>query len=274
MTRKFLALPSDDIRDVQTGIPDFFSIDSPTKCSLYFDLLRQWLKDCDQRHQCHQRAEFRPTRLIEVGDLNSNNLRLVEKAKQDGPVDYLALSHCWGGPTQDEKEEFCTTPRNIQERLKEFTCETLPKTFQDAISVTRKLGIPFLWIDSLCIIQFVQEKDSKSDWERESKLMERVFSSAYCTISATSAAGWQEGFLERKSTIPPVRVQDVSGNTVYVCNNVDNFSRHVEEGKLNTRGWVLQERVLSRRNIHFTEKHTYWECGKEVRYENFTRMPR
>lgn len=102
--------------------------------------------------------------------------------------------------------------------------------------------------------------------------MERVFSSAYCTIAATSATGWKEGFLERKSTIQSVQVQDVSGKRIHVCNNVDNFNDDVEDGSLNKRGWVLQERVLSRRIIHFTKKHTYWECGEGVRCENFTRM--
>lgn len=260
-------LSGDYIQDVQNGIPDLFAImNSMTDWPLYFELLSQWLAECNQGHECHQRTMFCPTRLIFVGDSDPNKLRLVERASR---VDYLALSHCWGGPTTDEKKKYCTTPENIRRRRKGFTFEDLPKTFQDAVQVTRKLGKNFLWIDSLCIIQ---EEEGKSDWKRESKLMERVFSSAYCTIAATSAAGWKEGFLERKPTIQSVQVQDVSGNRLYVCNNVDNFNDDVEDGNLNKRGWVLQERVLSRRIIHFTKKHTYWECGKGVRCENFTRM--
>ena len=119
-------------------------------------------------------------------------------------MDYLALSHCWGGPATDEGKKYCTTPENIPRRLNGFTYEDMPKTFQDAVQVTRKLGKHFLWIDSHCIIQ---EEEGKIDWERESKLMEQVFSSAYCTIAATSATGWKEGFLERESTIQSVRVQ-------------------------------------------------------------------
>lgn len=237
-----------------------------TDWPLYFELLNQWLVECDQDHECHQKAEFCPTRLVFVGDSDSNKLRLVE---QSGRVDYLALSHCWGSPTTDERKKYCTTPENIRRRRNGFTCEDLPKTFQDAVQVTRKLGKHFLWVDSLCIIQ---EEEGKTDWERESKLMEEVFSSAYCTIAATSATGWKEGFLERKSTIQSVQVQDVSGNRIYVCNNVDNFNDDVEDGDLNKRGWVLQERVLSCRIIHFTKKHTYWECGKGVRCENFVTM--
>jgi hypothetical protein len=190
------------IQDVQTGIPDLFAIkNSMTDRPLYFELLSQWLVECDQGYECHQKAEFCPTRQIFVGDLDPNKLRLVEQA---GPVDYLALSHCWGGPATDEGKKYCTTPENIPRRLNGFTYEDLPKTFQDAVQVTRKLGKHFLWIDSHYIIQ---EEEGKIDWERESKLMGQVFSSASCTIAATSATGWKEGFLERESTIQSVRVQ-------------------------------------------------------------------
>ena len=239
-----------------------------TDCHLYFELLSQWLAECDQYHECHREAKFCPTRLIFVGDSDPNKLTLVEQAD---PVDYLALSHCWGGPTTNERKKYCTTPENIQRRRNGFAYEDLPKTFQDAVQVTRKLGKWFLWIDSLCIIQ---GEKGQFDWKKESKLMELVFSSAYCTIAATSATGWNEGFLERKSSIQSVQVQDASGNGIYVSNNVGNFHDDVDDGKLNKRGWVLQERVLSPRIIHFTEKHTYWECGERVRCENFARLER
>lgn len=135
------------IQDVQTGIPDLFAIkNSMTDWPLYFELLSQWLVECDQDHECHQKAKFCPTRLIFVGDSDSNNLRLVERAsrvlafvKRVAGVDYLALSHCWGGPTTDEKKKYCTTPENIRRRRKGFTIEDLPKTFQDAVQVTRNL---------------------------------------------------------------------------------------------------------------------------------------
>ena len=146
------------IRDVQIGIPDLYAIkNSMTDWPLYFELLSQWLAECDQGHKCHRKAEFCPTRLIFVGDSDPNMLRLVKQASR---VDYLALSHCWGSPTTDEKKKYCTTLENIRRRRKGFTFEDLPKTFQDAVQVTRKLGKHFLWIDSLCIIQ---EEKGKSD---------------------------------------------------------------------------------------------------------------
>jgi hypothetical protein len=63
--------------------------------------------------------------------------------------------------------------------------ESLPALFQDAVVATRNLGIPYLWIDSICIIQ-----DSKQDWEAESAKMGSVYRNAYVTIAA-SVSGFQ-----------------------------------------------------------------------------------
>jgi hypothetical protein len=257
----------DEIRGIQLGFPNLHATKYPLiDSSLYFELLRQWLRECKRHSKCRRKADFCPTRLIYVGNSDPNMLKLVEQA---GQVYYIALSHCWGDPTTDDKEKFCTTPSNLSRRRNAFTFNDLPKTFQDAIQVTRELRIQYLWIDSLCIIQ---GEEGNTDWETEAKLMERVFNSAYCTIAATSATSWNDGFLERKATSQAVQVQDVSGRWIYVCDNIDNFDVDVDDGNLNKRGWVLQERVLSRRTIHFTERHTYWECGEGVLCENFTRM--
>jgi hypothetical protein len=137
--------------------------------------------------------------------------------------------------------------------------------------VTRELRVPYLWIDSLCIIQY---EDNKEDWKRESGRMEKVFSLAYCTIAATSAVDSKAGFLERNVSTEYVLVQDASGRRFYICTSMDNFNNDVEKARLNTRAWVMQERVLSRRTIHFSNNQTYWECGKGVYCENLTRLER
>ncbi|OXV10397.1 hypothetical protein Egran_01842 [Elaphomyces granulatus] len=116
-------------------------------------------------------------------------------------MDYLVLSHCWGDPTDEERKRFCTTPENYRGRKEGFSYNDLPKTFQDAVRVTRELDKKYLWIDSLCIIQ-----GDKEDWKKEAKRMEHVFASAYCTIAASSASNWRDGFLERNlSPHPPGR---------------------------------------------------------------------
>ena len=202
--------------------------------------------------------------MIFVGHSTSKNLKLENLTS---PVDYVALSHCWGHPTVEQKKKYCTNDANYQDRLTDgFFLNDLPKTFQDAVRVTRELGKLYLWIDSLCIIQ-----ENKHDWETESKRMEDVFALASCTIAASSATNWDDGFLGPHLTHRPIAVEDVSGRKIYIAGSISNFEYDIGRAPLNQRSWVLQERVLSRRIIHFTARYTYWQCGKRVRCDDFTR---
>jgi hypothetical protein len=161
----------------------------------------------------------------------------------------------------------------LEQRKTGFQVQDLPKTFQDAVAVTRQLGKRYLWIDSLCIVQSVDGTET-DDWEVESKRMEIVFSSAYCTLAASSAKGSDEGFLKPRPSCPPLQIETKDGRRLYVSTEVDNFFEDIEMSPLNSRGWVLQERILSRRTIHFSAKHTYFECGKGICCENFAFMER
>ncbi|CAN9326819.1 unnamed protein product, partial [Alternaria alternata] len=102
--------------------------------------------------------------------------------------------------------------------------------------------------------------------------MEDVFASAYCTIAATSAADSTVGFLAQKPSTEYARVQDAAGNQVYICTHMDDFEKNGEKAELNKRAWVMQERVLAKRTIHFSANQTYWECGEGVSCENLTKM--
>ncbi|KAK1979868.1 heterokaryon incompatibility protein-domain-containing protein [Colletotrichum cereale] len=150
----------------------------------------------------------------------------------------------------------------------------LPKTFRDALTITRELDIRYLWIDSLCIIQKSgkgEDKEAKTDWEREAELMEKVFSSAYLTIAASCAEHKFHGFLHPRTPRQTVTMEADDGARFHIREVIDNFDLDVEQGKLNKRAWVLQERALSRRTIHFTQNQVYWECGKGIRCETFTK---
>jgi hypothetical protein len=67
-----------------------------------------------------------------------------------------------------------------------ISLQQLPTLYKEAVEVTRKLGLRYLWIDSLCIIQ--RQKMSKdSDWLREASMMGQVYSNSYCNIAAMDA---------------------------------------------------------------------------------------
>jgi hypothetical protein len=267
--------PPPDRNDIPIGFP----VLPEPRSAARFALLRSWLELCDENHDCARRyarphrivrpQRGSPNRLIYVGHANPEVLRLY-RPKQMEVVKYTALSHRWGShpPTEDDPR-FCTTDNNIAARFNEFRLSELPKTFCDAIRVTRELGIEYLWIDSLCIIQW-----NSRDWDLQAERMQEVFASAYCTIAATSAVDSNAGFLARNSSAEYVRVQDTAGNQVCVCTHMDDFENDVEQAELNKRAWVMQERVLAKRTIHFGANQTYWECGEGVFCENLTIMKR
>ncbi|KAF5555909.1 serine threonine kinase [Fusarium mexicanum] len=250
-----------DLGSVQVGYPTL----SPPECPERYRLFQEWLRVCDNEHS-HTRDESSldcavqmPTRLIHVGESSER----LEDIKDSGFLSYLALSHCWGGSTS-----LSTLTSNIDQFRNEIPHEQLPLNFQEAIKVTRALKIPYLWIDSLCIIQ-----DDPEDWRREAARMGQVFSNAYCTIAATSAATSNEGFLTPKfSSTLSATLETPSGGLFHISEFMEDCNRDLESAPLNTRGWVMQERALSRRTLHFTRTQVYWECGNGLHCERLFKL--
>ena len=113
-----------------------------------FDLIKHWVSKCDHKHpECRMNSKRLPNRVIDVGTGESDiQPRLRETEQETGA--YIALSHCWG-----TNRHFVTEKATLHVNLKGIHFEDLPKTFRDAIVLTRRLGVQYLWIDSLCIIQ-------------------------------------------------------------------------------------------------------------------------
>lgn len=233
-----------------------------------FQSLSRWLYECDSNHVvCSNSSKILPTRLIDVHPTrNEHECRLSETTAETGQ--YLALSYCWG---TDQSTIATTTTANLADRFCGFNINSLPKTFQDAIHLTRKLGVKFLWIDALCIIQ-----DNTSDWERESSTMCQVYRNAYLTLAATASSSGSGGLYAEiqksasRSHIIPINSKGTSieihcrkyfkHRTLYSVNQ-----REVDP--LSTRAWAYQERLLSRRIVHFTSQELLWECRSHQRCE-------
>ena len=79
--------------------------------------------------------------------MRSDVLKLVNSEGQFG--EYCSLSYRWGPPGHT----FQMTKANMDKLVKGFDLLGLPRLLQDAIEITRRLGIAYLWIDAICIIQ-------------------------------------------------------------------------------------------------------------------------
>lgn len=250
-------------RGLQLGFP---RLPDPGS-SVHLAVISHWLTQCNDRHECYPKGiRFFPTRLVDVGVEHLPSVHLLRSTTDIAEgTRYIALSHRWGS---EHQKTLKTTTHNICALATAIQLQDLPKTFQDAVFVTRGLGQRFLWIDSLCIIQ-----DDPADWQYESQRMEAVFSSAYCTIAATCASGTDDGFLKHRLERRSVLIKGTpTHQPYYICEALNDFTNDVDKSELNTRGWVLQERALARRTVHFTGNQTYWECGQGVRCETLTKM--
>ncbi|KAF9735146.1 hypothetical protein PMIN03_007382 [Paraphaeosphaeria minitans] len=243
--------------------------------SAFFDILKLWLSDCDLNHQdCHvgTKRAF-PTRLVDVGTSADPELRLMD-TREEKPTDhrYIALSHPWGDtkrypPFNTVRKDVTGEKRDVESFKERIPYEELPATFRDTVDSTRALGIRYLWIDSICIVQ-----GPDGDFSEEAKKMEDVYSGAFCVLAASRAQHQHDGFLQARPRPDYATLIGPGGHPYYVCHATDNFTEDVLQGSLNQRGWVLQERALARRTIYFTEAQTYFECGNGIRCETMTKM--
>jgi hypothetical protein len=233
-----------------------------------FELGKQWIKSCEKHPFCkkarpHPDPSFRPTRLIKV--IGSTSARLVETSKEDTSA-YLALSHCWGKPDATGKTTFVVL--DSRDTMDAWTAsipvEDLAKNFQDAIRITFGLGLEYLWIDSICIIQRDRE-----DWEIESAKMGYVYANAICTISATASNNAHGGCffpVEQFQNDCVVGIDSCSSLAVGHPSSEGGGTRQlfrdkVELAPLNSRAWCFQERVLSKRVLHFSRGVLLFECN-------------
>lgn len=176
------------------------------------------------------------------------------------------LSHVWGGIEIDCK----TTSQNLMQ-YQDIGIEynQLPRTFQEAITITAALSFRYLWIDSLCIVQ-----DDIRDWEREAVKMAAIYRGATLTLSATSACNSRDGpTLSRSVLEPALQFPSVDERFLAFAVRAESRERMNPEnamlrGPTNSRAWILQEKVLSQRILHITDTQMVWQCSSITESED------
>ncbi|KAF2136062.1 uncharacterized protein K452DRAFT_292715 [Aplosporella prunicola CBS 121167] len=169
-----------------------------------------------------------PTRVIDVGKEGDNPF--LHESEEHEKAPYCALSYGW----HKSSNAFITNLDNLESRKIGIPMSQLPKTLSEAILFTRRLGIQYIWINALCIIQ-----DSPDDWAREASNMAQVYSGAILTLTAAHA---------QNDTVGLFSEPDETSNSCSARSCLDK------------RGWALQEQLLSARTIGFSSRYTSWNC--------------
>lgn len=240
-----------------------------------FQIAASWLDTCVHDHiDCQDTASKPlPTRVIDVCLDGTREPFLLETSGQHDK--YIALSYCWGDPNTETFLK--TTAETLKDHKREIPFATFPKTLQDAVTITRRLKIPYLWIDALCIIQ-----GDADDWAREAGKMCEVYSFAHLTVAMSSSPGSSSGCFRAQSFGSNTLKLSYKGMPVYVRKQLardhnrslimlqGSIEEHVDPIRL--RAWTLQENILSNRVLHFTSNELVWECnswfGCECQYAN------
>lgn len=252
-------------------------------------ILQSWLKDCKAHEICQSAnvLNISPTRIINVAN---DQLRLEEPGSLREP--YLALSHCWGSSNLPR-----ATKATMELLKNSINWNTLTKTFQDAIMLTRKLGLHYIWIDSLCIIQ-----DDENDWRVEASKMAGIYENAELVVSATGSRDGSEGLFRERKPVQILASDDTQDSStvreygsfhrvihmhgpeckdkdcpIYICRDTarhaqwDSFDLIAQSSNqfnpLLTRAWAFQERLLATRIVHFADHELVWECKETQRCE-------
>lgn len=225
-------------------------------------LVRIRLYECIAAHpKCGQNTTGTepklPTRVLYVKDATSynNSVRLVQSCGATGA--YCALSHCWG-PV--ERQPIRTLAGNIQDHYSGIRLTALPRTFQEAVFLTQRLGIHYLWIDSLCI-----QQDDEYDWRREAASMGPLYEQATLVIAAAGSEDSTGGLFicERSSEI--TLKLPYPGNGTKDGGSFNFAFRRSPMGlrvnsPLQERAWALQESYLARRIVLFGDHGVDWRC--------------
>lgn len=245
-----------DHKHSRRAIPEKWNADE------VWETARSWMMDCNVDHPECQRikthdltkdSDWMPSRLLDIGQTAGADARLVVVSEMGKTAPYVALTYSWGGdiPTK--------LLRSSLEALKTaISITSLPRTFQDAIFITRSLGLRYIWIDALCIIQ-----DSPDDWKFEAARMGSVYACSHLVLSATDSRSSTGGMLTTERQVQISVTKDIAIQKVS-----KQFGTLMQSSSLASRGWCLQERFLGTRILHVGEKQLYWECRAGRAQEN------
>lgn len=221
------------------------------------------ITECARSHELCQSQSgnwFLPTRLINLQPgWEGLDVRLEDAHSVRLGSLYTTLSYSWGS----HRPVCITTVETLAQNKERIPWDTLPLTFRDAAAVTLSLGIKYLWIDSICIIQ-----EDEEDWKREAGRMYAVYKNSYLTLAALSGHDSTYGLRNMSVEQDSVLLAELRiAQTKYpLFMRRNHYLDRVAQDKicrrypLLSRAWAYQERTVSPRVMFFTESEMIFQC--------------
>lgn len=210
-------------------------------------MIKERLKECREEHEECRRKRGGNIQRVPGMRLIDCRTRTIVPAPE-GDVSYVALSYTWG-TSGDVEDCYDTLPDN------------LPNTISDAILVTRKLRIRYLWVDRYCIRQREpRTKEEKDEKRGQIARMHYIYGGSSITIIAAAGDGPDHGLpgvSTRRQSPPIVRLPN---RTLFAT--LPDPKLLVDTSTWSKRGWTFQEGLLARRRLVFTDQQIYFECGE------------
>lgn len=206
---------------------------------IHYDKIRCWIDDCMSSHlgNCTKRVEL-PVHHLNLIDCES---RCIITAKPS--FRYSALSYVWG-----------LSPDGTGTIRGNGLPSSIPKTIEDAMVVNGQLGIRYLWVDRYCIL------DSSDHKAEQIGNMHNIYRGAEVTIIAAAGEDPHYGLpgVHQRRPRKSQPAFDFKGRRLVFTGR--SLPLHLQYSKWDTRAWTLQEGLLSRRRLVFTDEQVYFEC--------------
>ncbi|KAK7183902.1 tol protein [Paraphaeosphaeria sporulosa] len=206
-----------------------------------FDLFRTWNERCQQHDDCipDDTSDLERLKVIDC------ETRTVQLAPEKCP--FVALSYLWG-----PQEDFAPQPLPAAQT----------RTIEDAITVTLRLGLRYLWVDRYCI-----EQTSIMDKTLQIKQMGQIYASAHLTIIAAAGTDPTHGLpgVSQPRQVNETVAEQVGPVTLVQLNTPT--ASDFQQSMWATRAWTFQEGILSKRRLIFTPQAVLYICSTDYLHD-------
>lgn len=219
-----------------------------------FGLVKRWINLCKHKHgaACNR---------SETGKSPAKRLLDVEKnCIVDGPnVDeYFTLSYVWGMAAQ-----FMLTKDVVNDSTNEGFFSSIgtkiPRSIRDAMQVCRNIGVRYLWVDALCIVQ-----DDEQDKSDQIGLMDEIYGHALAVLIVAAGDGAEHGIPGMGQRTRAIINCEEAVDGKILMTSLASTTNSAKRSHWNTRAWTYQEYILGNRLLVFTETYVFFRCAQAI----------